>query len=334
MLRFLTARAVCATLSVVSLSFVQAQEAPPRLDWVAGSAGGAAILGHNDYFGDGADRWLSGGAVLSVALPDSRFFDEPPLGAPGFVTLEAGFRSFTPEDIAARAPVPNDRPYAAYAYGSVGLAAGRQGRALGLAAIIQDHLRLEIGASGPFLGFEGAQNGIHQAMSLPKALGWDNQIGNEFYGEIRAERMWRMFGEAGGLETEAAPFVRLDLGTAENAATAGLELSVGAGLGRDLRLRETALGGTYAPVRAEGAFWRLFVGGDVKAVATDATLDGAFFRDGPSIAKETVRWRLRAGGEAGLGRATLGYGLHLLGPEFEGQGGPQLIGAVSLSVNF
>ena len=223
---------------------------------------------YNDFFGDGEDRFLTGGAQITAARRESAFFDEPLFGDGGYVFIQAGERMYTPSDISARNPAPDDRPYAAYVYGAVGA-----GRISGAGDhLIQTTGALEIGASGPMLGFESLQNELHEAIGLPEARGWDTQIGNEVYATARLERVWRSYGRIGGLETEIAPFARIDAGMAENAATLGLDLSAGGDLDRGLRLRESALGAVTAVGRAHGSgfSWRAYVGADVKAVATDA----------------------------------------------------------------
>lgn len=329
-----TALAALASLACVGGTAGAAEAG--RSDWVRASEGGYAWRFQNDIIGDNEDRFLTAGAQITAALPERRFFDFSPLGAPGFVVLQIGARMYTPETLKARRPVLTERPYAAYAYVSAGMAAIRPGDILGREALVQDHLQLEFGASGPFLDFEELQNDTHEITGSQKGLGWANQIGDEAYVTLRGERMWRVFGRIGALETEIAPFLRLDLGTAENAATAGFEVAVGDALGRDLRLRESALGATSAAARArpDGWSWRAFAGGDLKLVATDATLDGGFFRDDQSIGKTLVRYRGRAGVELIYRGLSISYAVNLLGPEFEGQDEPQAIGAVAIGYQF
>lgn len=291
-----------------------------------------AALAFNDFFGDGEDRYLTGGVQVTIAGRQSDLFDEPLIGGDSYLMLQAGGRSYTPADISARNPAANDRPYAGYVYGSVGMA-----RIDGVGgALTQTTALVEIGATGPMLGFEGLQNDIHERMSLPKARGWDTEVGNEIYATLRAERTWRRFGTVGAFETEVAPFARIDVGTAENSATVGVDVAIGDHLGRGLIARESALGARYAAVRTadEDTAWRVYAGGDVKVVGTDATLDGGFFRDGRSVAKTTLRYRARAGVDIATGPVTFGYGVHLLGPEFEAQDDPQLIGAFTLTIRF
>ncbi|MEL7463289.1 MAG: lipid A deacylase LpxR family protein [Pseudomonadota bacterium] len=289
-------------------------------------------LAYNDFFGDGKDRYLTGGVQATFAARQSDLFNEPLIGGDSYLIIQGGGRSYTPADISARNPAADDRPYAGYVYGSIGVA-----RVTGADdALTQTTAQLEIGATGPMLGFEGIQNDIHDMMSLPKARGWDTEIGNEIYATVRAERMWRRFGSVGVYETEFAPFARVDVGMAENSATLGVEVAVGDRLGRGLKVRESALGASYAAIRTpdQDTAWRMYAGGDVKVVATDAVLDGGFFRDGRSVAKTTFRYRARAGFDIATGPVTIGYGVHLLGPEFEAQDDPQLVGAFTLTVRF
>lgn len=311
--------------------------AAERSEWLrANNDVTATFFGFNDAGGDGRDRFMTGGLQLSVAIPERRVFDFSALDAPGQIILQFGGRMYTPEDIRAVAPVLTERPYAAFAYISAGVAAARAGELAGREALVQDHIQLELASSGAYLDFEEIQNDGHLLLGSPLARGWDNQIPAEPYLTARLERMWRMFSEVGEAELEIAPFVGASVGTAENSATVGLEIALGDELGRDLRVRETALGQSYAVAGAppDGWSWRVFAGSDLKIVATDATLDGGFFRSGQSIAKKLVRYRVRGGFEIRRGGLTIGYALNLLGEEFEGQDDPQLLGALLISYRF
>src|SRR3546814_4711146 len=72
---------------------------------------------------------------------------------------------YTPDDVALRNPPLDDRPYAGWLYGSVGLIA-ETGRRL-------DQLELTLGVVGPASLTEQTQKLIHEITDSQEPRGWD-----------------------------------------------------------------------------------------------------------------------------------------------------------------
>ena len=69
-------------------------------------------------------------------------------------------------------------------------------------------------------------------------------------------------------------------------------------------------------------------------VASDALLDGGFGGSGPSVEREVVTARARAGVMIEYEDLAVSYSLTWLSPEFRGQPSGQVIGAVQIKIDF
>src|SRR3546814_15174227 len=92
---------------------------------------------------------------------------------------------YTPDDVALRNPPLDDRPYAGWLYGSVGLIA-ETGRRL-------DQLELTLGVVGPASLAEQTQKLIHEITDSQEPRGWDTQLENEPGGVLHYTRSRRGF---------------------------------------------------------------------------------------------------------------------------------------------
>jgi len=142
----------------------------------------------------GSDRHYTQGAKIRYLSSDA--------GAPGWLEalleripalgfradgvkfgLEVGQEIYTPENLDATQPIPNDRPYAGWLYASV----LGQRRGPGLAEIpVMEQLRLDLGVIGPESYAADTQKIWHGRD--PK--GWDNQLKTEVGFALRYERSY------------------------------------------------------------------------------------------------------------------------------------------------
>lgn len=237
---------------------------------------------------------------------------------------------YTPADIKIPNPPPDDRPYAGWLYGSIGLIA-ETGRRL-------DQLDLTLGIVGPASLAEQTQTIVHEVVGAPKPRGWDTQLKNEPGVILTYQRSWRRFVEetALGNTFDMTPHAGGAIGNVFTYANAGLTLRFGRRLPHDYgppRIQPSLPGsGFFLPQNGFG--WYLFAGVEGRAVARNIFLDGNTFRDSRSVDKEPLVGDLQLGFVLTWSDVRLGYTHVLRTREFKAQGKTSEFGAVSLSIQF
>lgn len=185
----------------------------------------------NDLFGlNGTDENYTSGVRLSYfndQLVPPTFITRLGEALPLFKTSEQtqiyyslGQNLYTPQDITARVPNPNDRPYAGFLYGSVGYT-----------TIVDNHLddmEVTIGVVGPAALGEQTQDFVHDIISADDPQGWGAQLHNEPALMLAYQRSWpeAVAFEAGPLYFRAAPHAGLTLGNVYTYAATGLTLQL------------------------------------------------------------------------------------------------------------
>lgn len=177
--------AVLAATAFIPLS-AQAQASKPGDDGAV--VKGWAFSFENDLIGIGGsakDRWYTNGLQLLLAYQPGR---EPELLKPALswgrwlvpqdcqgsectlaMNTVIGQNIYTPREVKVAAPQPQDRPWAGWLYGGVGLTSFAQDRAQLLA--------LKVGVTGPGSLAEEVQKGAHCCLGSSDApLGWHNQL--------------------------------------------------------------------------------------------------------------------------------------------------------------
>lgn len=293
----------------------------------------------NDIFG-GTDRNYTNGNRFSYVSPEAGmgglhgpiarallFADENDRVRWG---LALGQSMYTPRDTEARNPLPDQHPYAAFAYGEYSVYA--QDR---------DSLRmigLKAGIVGPSAQGEWVQNNVHRAINTTEVNGWDNQLSDEPAFVVMYERKERalLAGEYVGLELDVVPHIGVALGTLRTHASAGATLRFGDDLQRDFgppRIRP-AMGGSGYFEATPSFNWYLFVGAEGRAVARNLFLDGNTWTDSASVDKKPFVAELQYGLVLQYDRIQLAWTFVTRSRQFEEQESPQQFGAVSLSVKF
>ena len=290
----------------------------------------------NDRFGDGRDRYKSGGLTQSWLIPERRLTDMQWFeGRASGVEIQARGFVATPDNTNGGGP-PTDRPFVQFA--GIGLYLRSLQRPVRLDHMttqsVEDRIGVEFGYQGDPLPFFDIQESVHgnTAMNVNR----NNSVGGEFLGNIEASRTWRIHYDFRSDDLEFAPFVQGSTGMRENSLRAGAELIYGTSLEGRTWNRDPAIG-ALIPGGSQprtGANWALWIWGDVGYVASDAFLDGGFGRSGPSIAREEVTTRLRGGIMLEFEDIAIAYSVTWLSPEFEGQPSGQMIGAASLKYRF
>lgn len=241
-----------------------------------------------------------------------------------------GQSMFTPEDITIADPSLQDRPYAGWLYGTIGLGL-ETGRQL-------DQFALSIGMVGPASLAEQSQKIVHRTIDSDKPQGWDTQLKNEPGIVVTYQRSWRQFAAVTffGNQLDLSPHAGVALGNVFTYANAGVTLRYGGQLPNDYgppRI-QPGLPGTadFSPVADFG--WYLFAGVDGRAVARNIFLDGNSFRDSRSVDKETLVGDLQFGIVLDWPVVRLSYTHVFRTSEFTTQQSQDNFGAISISVKF
>lgn len=247
-----------------------------------------------------------------------------------------GQNMFTPEDTSRDDPDPDDRPYAAWLYGGVGLIQDTDRRRL-------DHLELLVGVVGSSAEGKKVQNDYHQFIGVDESRGWDEQLHDEPGLMLSYERKWRLLQEVGnGLAVDAIPEVGVTVGNVMTYAEAGGMLRFGKNLEADYgqaRIRPALSGTSYFNsdyVDPDSPFgFYLFVGAQGRAVARNMFLDGNTFEDSRDVDSEPLVADLMGGMSLFWGETVKLDGVAIYRTEeFEDQSDPTKFAGINVTVGF
>lgn len=297
----------------------------------------------NDLIGGGTDQYYTSGVratYFNVNTDVPPIMDELADAIPTFDLNETtstfftlGQNIFTPQDITLRGNQDRDRPWAAWLYGSVGLATLSQNHI--------DEMEVTIGVVGPEALGEQTQKLVHKHVTdSPTPRGWDNQIGFEPGVIISGQRRWFDFWDArvAGLEMKAVPNVNVSLGNIYTYAGTGMTFTIGPyqDILQDTppRVRPAMPGSGYFETPDQGWSWHGFASIDGRAVARDIFLDGNTFRDSHSVDKNVLVGDVSAGIAMTIDRYRLSYAVNARSKEFDGQDGSSIFGSLTFSTRF
>ncbi len=339
------ASTTCCLLSIASLSLGLAMPlAPARADDGAGTGQPSSVgvfnaVVENDLVTN-TDKHYTSGIRLSYVTPQT---SEPawaeglaarlPLfGTADNLRFEVGLGQslFTPRDITDRRPAADQRPYAAWLYGAVGLIAER--------GMHLDRIQLSLGVVGPAALGEETQSFVHELIGADDPKGWDTQLENEPSVQLTYQHNWRSLVSERllGMEWDATPHLGGALGNVFIYGNAGITLRVGQNLPVDFgppRIDPGLPGsGFFEPAGRLG--WYIFAGVDGRAVARNLFLDGNTLRESREVDKKPFVGDLQAGVAVTFGSMRLAYAQVLRTREFDGQDEADSFGALSLSLRF
>ena len=297
----------------------------------------------NDLIGRGSDQHYTSGVRLTyfdlnAAFPSfaHRIADYVPtfdINRTSSVYYSLGQNLYTPDDIETRAQDPDDRPWAGFLYGSIGMTT--------LTGNHLDELEATLGIVGPWALGEQTQKLIHTHITdSPTPKGWSNQIKNEPGLMLSWQRRWpKALGyETAGLTMTAAPHFGATVGNVYTYGNAGLSFRLSSGQSRwsdtPVRVRPALPGTGFFEIPEKGLDWYVFGGVEGRAVARNIFLDGNTFRDSHSVDKFPLVGDVNVGIAFTYGRTRLSYTLVHRSKEFEGQDRADLFGAVSLATRF
>ena len=179
-------------------------------------------------------------------------------------------------------------------------------------------LQIDLGVVGPASLAEPSQNAAHGILEIPKARGWDTQLGNEPGLLATWESRWRV--AAGGLGAgwgwDLLPRLQARAGNVRVDATAGATARVGWNLPRDfgpMPVDSHGLTAGSGPPRPWVAF---SAGADGRGVLHDVFLDGSTWGDGASVTPRGFVHTATLGIAAGRGPLSASFSQVLVSPEF------------------
>lgn len=296
----------------------------------------------NDLFGDGQDQNYTSGIRLTyfdysskppeIADTLDRFVPTFEVNDTTSVYYSLGQNLYTPTDITSSVPDPNDRPYAAFLYGSAGLSS--------LSDNHIDDLELTVGVVGPWALGEEVQDNFHALIHSDDPSGWDYQLRNEPGVILSWQRLWPGYysRDIGPFTTRVIPHAGATLGNIYTYANGGVtfQLTPEKFKWQSLppRVRPAIAGNGFFAVPTNTFAWSLFAGAEERLVGRNIFLDGNTFRDSPSVDKRYLVTDLNAGLSMNYGKAQISYTLNWRSREFRQQDDQSLFGAISIGYRF
>jgi len=298
------------------------------------------VVLENDVFYD-TDRHYTNGVRLSWA--------GSPQGAPQWARKVAGWIPFfdeqgdlrtlytvgqniyTPNDITLESPPLDDRPYAGWSYGSVGLMKSGARRF--------DQVELSLGIVGPSAFAKDVQKFVHKVIDSNDPKGWHTQIGNEPALLIAFQRTWRdpsQTGDTTRLRFDLAPRVGWTVGNVFTQALAGATMRFGRNLPNDFgppRIQPSTPGSGFFG-RQDGFGWYGFAGIEARAVAHNIFLDGNTVGRSRSVNSRPLVGDAQFGLVAAWRTWRVSYTHVMRTREFKGQSERDDFGAFSVSKRF
>jgi lipid A 3-O-deacylase len=251
------------------------------------------------------------------------------------VALSLGQSIFTPSDTKEKAPIANDRPYAAYLYAGLGLYAQQQER-LNL-------FELDVGVVGPLALGEQLQNGTHRLIDSRIVQGWDNQLNNEPTIELIYETKWRVWNwqPGNGIGLDVIPHIGGRLGNVAIDLDTGSEFRIGWHLPDNfgtcpIQARcDTNFMAPGSLGRARSTFGiHLFAGLRGYYVLRDIFLDGNTFSSSLSVDKKPFVAEATAGIACHFKRVRLYYSYVWRSREFYQQDSSEIFGSIGVSFDY
>jgi lipid A 3-O-deacylase len=290
----------------------------------------------NDVFNLGkgltVDRDYTQGGVAALTLPDE---DTPgwarsaagavPLfrkGAPVHLAWLFGQEIYTPSVLWKPFPIPDDRPYAAFAFAGIALQSPALDADPARRRDRLDHLELDVGVTGPSARGERTQNYVHQALGIRRAEGWHHQIGGRAAAILSWESRWRVLaGDLGrAWAWDLLPKARVRVGNVHDDLTVGAAARLGWNLPRDFGPLAVDSHGLTKGFPPPGPWFAIHAGLDSRLVAYDVFLEGDEGATTPEVRPRRTPIDTHAGLAVGWGPFGAAYVQHWLSPQFRERG--------------
>jgi hypothetical protein len=240
-----------------------------------------------------------------------------------------GQNIYTPDNISSSQVDTNDRPWAAFLYGSMGT--------ITRPAPYSDEIEATLGIVGPAALGSLSQRVLHRRITGgPKARGWSHQLKNEPGGMLSWQRSWPYIA-AGGMNREwiLRPYFGAVGGNIRTYGDIGFTVIYGSASDswQDVPIHmQPAISGMGD--KSNQWRWSLFSGVEGKAVAHDIFLDGNTFATSYSVDKKPFVADLSIGAAITKNRLKISYTTTYRTREFETQRHPDIFGSVGFAIKF
>lgn len=297
----------------------------------------------NDSLGGGTDKNYTSGVRINYTkigaeFPDiahkiDRLIPTFEINKTSSLYYSLGQSLYTPRDITNKAANPNDRPWAAFLYGSLGMVT--------LTDNHTDEVEATLGLIGPAAMGEQAQKFIHGLLPGSETPeGWSHQLRNEPGLMLAWQRGWPLFmnGRVADNFWTVKPYFGATAGNIKTYAAAGLTLSLSPFESKwqdtPIRVRPAMPGTGIYEIPQNKWSWSLFSGLEARAIAHDIFLDGNSFANSYSIGKKPFVADATAGLALTYNNTRISYTVVYRTKEFETQDHPEIFGALSVGVRF
>lgn len=339
---FFCAASLCTVLAgATAAEPTLEQSIPARL--VDGKKNVLTVVVENDCLGGGTDKNYTSGVRANytrigaefpaIAHKIDRLIPTFSINRTSSLYYSFGQSLYTPRDIRQAEADPDDRPWAAFLYGSIGMVTVTDNHT--------DEVEATLGVIGPAALGGPAQKFIHKHLTdSPQPMGWSHQLKNEPGLMLAWQRAWPVFeaGRVDDLFWSVKPYFGATLGNVHTYGDAGflVRLSPFDSRWQDtpLRVRPSMPGTGIYEIPRRAWSWSLFGGLEGRAVARDIFLDGNTFANSPSVDKKPFVADATAGLSLTYDQTRLSYMVVYRTKEFDGQDHPQIFGAVSLGLRF
>ncbi len=325
-------------LLAVGLPVAHAQPRPPDGSELQLFVENDLLARTDRYYTNGIK--LGGGAPFDLLqLPATAVLKQlaPEGGGAIHLGLFLGQNLYTPKSISISQAQPFDRPWAAWLYLG-GVAQRAKDNRL-------DTVEIDLGLVGPSALGKEVHAGWHDLIGATQPKGWHNQIPNEpaFLVSYMAKSK-HAFGSGQGIGLELIPHAGATLGTVMTLARVGALVRLGrhmTGFGPDTIEPGGAMlqnmRRDIEPGRSHGVEWYVFAGLDHRLVAHNIFLDGAVFRDSPSVRKRPHVYDVTLGLSLRIDATRISVTRVRRSEEFftaAGTGGLQKFDSVNLGIEF
>ena len=297
----------------------------------------------NDSLGGGTDNNYTSGVRFNFMNVNATF---PPLAhkidklIPTFeinntssIHYSFGQNLYTPRDITQSQVSNNDRPWAAFLYGSLGMVT--------LTDNHTDEVEATFGVVGPAALGKPAQHFIHKHLTnSPIPKGWSHQLKNEPGIILAWQRGWPMFvnGRIKNNFWSLKPYAGAAIGNIRTHGDVGftIRLSPNDSKWQDTPIRVApAMPGTGIYEIPQNKWsWSLFAGFEARAVVRDIFLDGNSFANSHSVNKKPIVSDITSGIATTYRNTRISYTVVYRTKEFYLQDRPEVFGALSLGIRF
>lgn len=297
----------------------------------------------NDLIGGGTDENYTNGVRVSYFDVETEvpiIIDDLAELVPTFdinqttsTVFTIGQNLYTPKDITVSGLQRDDRPYAAWLYGTVGLT-----------TITKNHIdefEFTAGVVGPEALGEQTQKLVHKNVpESPDPQGWDHQLEFEPGLNTSWRRRWPVWKtqNIGDFRLRVEPNINVALGNIYTYAGTGATVTFAP---FEDRIQDTpprvqpAMAGTGFFDSPDNEFsWMLFAGVDGRAMARNIFLDGNTFKDSHSVDKKYFVGDANVGAAITYDDYRLSYTLNYRTKEFDGQDDPSIFGSLTLTTRF